>query len=185
MDRQTPPFSWTIRLSLFKHPLLLKQLGLAIGIPFGVIIFILILTASQPPYLYYALGLIGLLMLLTGLVLLIVFRGTYDLEFVVSEQGITSRMQETQARRTGRINRAAILLGLFAGNYTTAGAGMLAESRQGQSLGWTRIRKVSWQPRRHIIILRAALGGTIVLFCLPDNYGPVGDFIQEKLNLKG
>ncbi|NLN88428.1 MAG: hypothetical protein GX133_12700, partial [Syntrophomonadaceae bacterium] len=171
MDNHSPPFSWSIRLSLFRNPVLLRQLGLAIGLPFGVMILILALTASEPPYFYYAMGLIGLLFLLSALVLVVVFCGTYDVDYSVSDQGITGRMQEGQAKRAGRINRAAVLLGLFAGNYTVAGAGMLAGARQGQSLTWGRVRKVTYKPRNCRITLHAALGGSLVLFCLPDNYG--------------
>lgn len=180
MGNQSPPFCWSIRLSLFRNPVILRQLGLAIGLPFGIIIAILALTAAKPPYLYYALGLIGLLFLLTALVLLIVFRGTYDVDFSVSEQGITGRMQEGQARRAGRINRAAVLLGLFAGNYTAAGAGMLAGARQSQTLTWGRVRKVTYKPRSRRITLHAALGGSLTLFCLPENYSAIEGFIRGK-----
>lgn len=180
MDKLSPPFCWSIRLSLFRNPVIVRQLGLAIGLPFGIMIAILVLTASEPPYLYYALGLIGLLFLLTALVLLVVFRGTYDVDYCVSDRGITGRMQEGQAKRAARINQAAVLLGLFAGNYTTAGAGMLAGTRQGQALTWGRVRKVSYRPGRRLIILHAALGGSLPLFCLPENYGAIEGFIRRK-----
>ncbi len=180
MENYPPPYSWSIRLSLFKNPVILRQLGLAIGLPFGVIILILALTASEPPYFYYAMGLIGLLFLLTVLVLLVVFRGTYHVDYSVSDQGITGRMQEGQAKKASRINRAAVLLGLFAGNCTAVGAGMLAEARQGQSLTWGRVRKVTYKPRSRRITLHAALGGSLVLFCLPGNYGAIEQFIRMK-----
>ena len=172
--------SWSIRVPIFKNALLLRQLGLAIGIPFGIIILILLLVSPGAPYLYYALGLIGLLLLLTGLVLLIVFRGTYDVDYKLGDREVTSRIQENQAAKYRRINRAAILLGLFARNYSAAGAGVLAQGRQGQVLAWKRVRKVTYRPKRRTIILKSVPGDSIVLFCTPENYACVEAYVSLK-----
>ncbi|NLA71270.1 MAG: hypothetical protein GX850_02405 [Clostridiaceae bacterium] len=180
-DVMPPTISWAIRIPIFKNPLILKQLGLAIGIPFGVIILVLLLTARKVPYIYYALGIIGALLVLTTLIIFVIFRGTYDVEFILDSKGVRGKMQEDQARKSGTINKMAILLGLFARNYSAAGAGALAQSRQEQTLAWGRVRKIAYNPKSRMISLKAGLGDTIVLFCTEDNYASVEQYVRAKI----
>ncbi|HZK28903.1 MAG TPA: hypothetical protein VFD19_01645 [Clostridia bacterium] len=179
-DGMPPALSWETRVPIFKNPLILKQLGLAIGIPFGIIILVLALTVRETPYIFYALGIIGALLLLTALMVLVVFRGTYDVEFSLDSKRARSSMQEDQARKSRTINRMAILLGLFARNYSAAGAGALAQTRQQQLLAWGRVKKVAYNPKSRMIILRATPGDSIVLFCKEDNYASVEQYVRAR-----
>jgi len=90
-------------------------------------------------------------------------------------------MQEEQARKGRRLSRAAVLLGLFARNYSAVGAGLLAQSRQSQRLTWGQVRKVSYRPKSGVIILRAAPGNSMVLFCPPDSYARIEEQVRSRV----
>jgi len=57
--------SWSIAIPLFRG-VVFRQLGLAIGIPFGILIIILLIIARSDPNAFYGLGLIIALLFLPG-----------------------------------------------------------------------------------------------------------------------
>lgn len=83
---------WELRVPIFKNSLLLKQMSIAICIPFGALILFLFIIKA-----WYALILISLTILLTLLMILLLFRGTYDVRYVINRQGVSCHTQERPA----------------------------------------------------------------------------------------
>lgn len=71
-------------------------------------------------------------------------------------------------------------MGIISGQPVATGAGVLAQSRQQVFLRWNSLTKVKFKPRQHTILLRAGLTDNIGLFCSPDNYPLVEQFVKEK-----
>lgn len=68
---------WKNRVSIFRNSLILKQLGIAIGIPFGILIIILFVLRGDLRYKIYGIGLIAALFVCTWLFVIIVYRRPY------------------------------------------------------------------------------------------------------------
>lgn len=171
---------WLISVPIFRNSLILKQLGLALGIPFGIIILVIIFGSDRNIYTLYALSLIGLLLFLTWLLIMIVYRGKYDVEYLLDDRGAYCRTQKKQAKTSRRINGLTVALGLLSGKPSAAGAGMLAQSRQNQFLKWNSITKVKYKPKQDVIILRGGWTENITLFCSKENYAQVAQVVMMK-----
>jgi hypothetical protein len=71
---------WEFYVPIFRNRYILKGLALAVGLPFGIVIALIIITAKGDIFgtdAKYALGLIVLLFLLTFLLIMIIYGGKY------------------------------------------------------------------------------------------------------------
>ena len=165
-ERDLPAkISWSISVPIFRDPVILKQLGLAMGIPFGLLIVILTLVSGKSIYTLYALGLIIALFFFTWLFIKLVYRRKYAAEFILDEKGALCRTQVRQAKTSRIVNNLTVLLGLLTGKPAITGAGMLANSKQQVFIRWNHLSKVNYNPRGNTILLRGGLTENIALFC--------------------
>lgn len=171
---------WEINVSIFKNSVILKQLGLAIGIPFGLVALIIALSSKGSRDTIYALGLIASLLILTWLLIMLVYRGKYEVEFVLDNNGVLCRTKARQAKRNRVMNSLTVILGLLTGKPTVAGAGLLAQSRQEVFIRWSHVTKVKYKPQRHTVLIRSGWTDQIALFCTQDNYDLVERLIRQK-----
>ncbi|MDN5323692.1 MAG: hypothetical protein PWQ67_2146 [Clostridia bacterium] len=176
-----------IYVPLFKNPFILKGLAIAIGIPFGTLITVIIILTKgdiMGTDAKYALFLIGVLFVLTYITVMVVYGGKYAPGFIIDENGITNYTQESQTKKNKIINTILIIFGLYGGNLTAAGTGLIAQSRQVRRISWKAIRKVKYYPKQHTIIIRGALTEKIAIFCSKENYAQVEAVIKEKVQHK-
>jgi hypothetical protein len=75
------------------------------------------------------------------------------------------------------------VLGLLSGKPAAARAGILAQSRQDVRVKWGGIKKIKALPRRNTIMVYAGFAQIIVVFCTPENYGPVRDHISARTRI--
>lgn len=175
---------WQITVPIFRNSIILKQLGLALGIPFGLLAMILLLTSGKSIYTLYALGLIAALLFLTWLFMMVFYRGNYEAEFFLDEKGVLCRTQAGQQKKNRLVNFMALVMGLFSGKPTVAGAGLLAQSRQEVFLGWKQIRKVTYKPGSLSILMRGGWTESIAIFCTKENYPAVEQYVKSKTGTK-
>lgn len=173
---------WEISVPIFKNTVL-KQLGLAIGIPFGLVALVIVLVSGRSQDALYALGLVTGLLFLTWLLIMVAYRGKYEAEFVLNGKGILCRTQAKQAKKNWVVNTLTMILGLLSGKPAASGAGMLAQSRQKVFLRWNRITKVKYKPKSHTILLRGGWTENIALFCSEENYEQVKAFVRRNISL--
>lgn len=171
---------WRISVPIFKNLIILKQLGLAIGIPFGLVALVIIFISGRSCDTLYALGLIAVLLILTWLFIMAAYRGKYEAEFVLNQKGALCRTQARQAKKNRIINALTVVLGLLSGKPAAAGAGLLAQSRQEAFIRWNRVTKVKYKPKSYTILLRGGWTEQIALFCTYENYRAVEQFIVIK-----
>lgn len=174
---------WEISVPIFKNTVILKQLGLALGIPFGLVALVIVLISGRSRDTLYALGFIASPLILTWLFVMAAYRGKYEAEFVLDGKGVLCRTGAKQARKNRIINTLTVILGLLTGKPAAAGAGMLAESRQETFLRWNCITKVKYKSKRHTILLRGGWTENIVLFCTEENYETVEAFVRRNIPL--
>ena len=170
---------WEIRVPMLRNSVILKQLGIAIGIPFGLlIIFLLIIKA------FYGVVLIALLFLLTYLFIIIFWKGKYDVGFKLDKTGIRSFTLPNQAKKNRILNAITVIAGLLSGKPAVAGAGLLAQSQQNVLIKWKRIKKVKYLPRKQVIMIKAGFAENLALFCKIDNYDEVEKFVRLRFRAK-
>lgn len=172
---------WSIKVSIFKNPVILKQLGIAIGIPFGSLILILVVLTKEIKYKIYVIGLIFALFFLTYILIRFVYGGKYALKFTIDDNGIYTHTEETQSKKNNIINKLTILLGILSRKPTVMGAGVLANSRQNTIIRWRNIRRIKLYPRYHTIMVYGRIGENIGVFCTKENYDEVEWFIKSKI----
>lgn len=170
MDRMQETLTWKISVPIFRSAEILKQLGFALGIPLGLVIFAITLTSGYSVYTIYALGLMAALLFFTWLLLMVVYGGKYEVEFMLDDKGVFCRTQPKQAKRNRVINTLAVVLGLLSGKPAVMGAGILAQSRQEVFIRWNRISKVKYKPHRRTVLLWGGWTEHIALFCTEENY---------------
>ena len=173
---------WETSVPIFRNTFILKQIGLAVGIPFGLVVLVIVLTSGGSRDMLYALGLIAALLIFTCLFIMAAYRGKYEAEFILDQKGALCRTQARQAKKNRVINTAAMIFGLLSGKPAAAGAGMLAQSRQEVFLRWNRITKVKYKPQSRTILLRGGWTEQIALFCTQDTYEQVERFVLHKIN---
>lgn len=170
--------AWQTSVPIFRNQVILKQLAIAVGIPFGLVAIVIGLASGRSIYTLYGLGMIVALLFFTWLFLVVVYRGKYEVEFVLNDKGALCRTQAGQAKKNRLVNTLTVIFGLFAGKPATAGAGMLAQSRQEVIIPWHRVAKVRCKPRSHTILLRGGWFESLALFCTQDNYQEVEDLVM-------
>jgi hypothetical protein len=163
--------NWELRVPILRNGLIMRQLGLAIGIPFGILMLVLLLVKA-----YYGMLLVCAAMVLAFLLVLLIFRGTYDVRFVLNDKGILCENQEKQRRRVKKMSAAAFWLGVISRNPGAAGAGLLAGSRVETRIFW---KKIKFDERRKTVTVSAGLGEKIAVFCTNENYAEVKEYIKS------
>ena len=174
---------WEIYVPIFRNRYIMRGLGFAIGIPFGILIAVIIILAKgdiAATDARYALGLIAALFILTFLIVMIAYGGKYAPGFIVDETGIINYTQKKQAKRSRVINGLLIALGAMSGNPTAVGTGMIAQSRQVVRLRWKNIRNIKYDAKRHTILVRGGYLEKIAIFCTPENYEQVSELVRQK-----
>ena len=157
---------WSIQVPIFSDPTILRQLGLVIGIPFGLIFVIMLLSGATP-----ADG---------GAPLEIITRPTMPADDRKNRIHLDIAPGE-QARQNRVINALTAVLGLLSGKPAVAGAGVLAQSRQDVLVKWESIKKTREYPRRNTIMLYGGFAQNIAVFCTPENYREVREYIASKV----
>jgi len=169
---------WEIKVPIFKNRFILKAVGLAIGIPFGVVIAIILFTAESDAK--YALLFIGLLFLLAFVLILIIYGGKYAAGFAIDDTGIVNYTQAKHARRSNTVNKLAVVLGAVSGKPAAMGAGMIAQSKQVVHIKWKNIRKVKYYPKQFTILIKGGFTENIAVFCTRENYAEVEAIIKNR-----
>jgi len=183
-SNSTEKIEWPISVPIFKNSIIIKQLGIAIGIPFGILILFLLLETKGSKDTLYALGLIAAVFMFSYVLIRILWGGKYDAAFILDSKGIRCYTQKGQARKNRVLNALTVILGVLSGKPAIAGVGLLAHSRQDILIKWHNIKKVRYHPKGLVIIVRGAFAEQIAIFCTIENYEGVEAFIKSKIAVK-
>ncbi len=165
--------SWSIRVPLQKNKVIRDQLALALGIPFGTLLAVLLFLRA-----WNGLVLVGGMLALGLLLAAFLFRGTCDLQYLLDDKGITCETQSAQKKRVRVMAAATMSMAVLTANPTAAAAGLLAGTGTKQRFQWKCIRKVKYLEQSRTILLGAGFGETAAVFCTGENYERVRHCIQ-------
>ena len=172
--------SWEASIHLYKDKTILKQLGIAIGIPFGILILFLLWVASgsTSPSRFYGIYMIILLFVVTYLFLWVVFQNRMHVRYILTQKNITMKMTNKQSKKNQKVNKATTFAGLISLNPTVMGAGLLASTHQQQTMKLVNIQKLEVNDRLHRILIKDSFYEFIIQ-CTAQNYQDVKNFIQQ------
>lgn len=112
------------------------------------------------------------------LVLLIFFRNSLTYIFSIKESGITIE-QISNLNKT--LNSAAAILGIIALNPSTAGAGILAATREKEFIKWKEVKRVEYDDDSYSIKLSGRYRDIGLVFCNKEDYPDIKKFISKKI----
>lgn len=170
---ETGVMEWTIQISLWRDRVIRTQLGLGIGIPFGILCLVLVFVGA-----WQGLVLVGLLFVLTFLLVSFIYRGGLALHYVIDDKGILCENRADQAKRVRRMAGLTFVLGLLTRNPTAAGAGLLGGTRTREFLSWKGIRKVRVVESNHCLLVRAGPMSLISVHCPPELFAQVRSRVE-------
>ncbi len=172
---------WQNAVPIFRNTVILQQLGLAIGLPFGLLTVVLLLTGRGQQDTWYALGLIALLLVGTVLMILLLYHGRYEVQFTLDQKGALECSAPRWAKRSRAVNTATVVLGALSGKPAVMGAGVLAQQGQQVFLQWSHIETVTLHPKSNTILLRSGWMQPLALFCTAANYPAVQQFVKSHV----
>ena len=161
-------------MSLLGSPVVLRQTGGVLLVAF-VIVSLLVSSifvlegdwAGIGPTLG-VLALVHLGLALGALaVMVLYFVNRIGMAFTVGQRGVLSQIQESKASKAAQL---ATLLGLATGNFSAAGAGMLARSGANSVVPWKAVQRVRYDAARHTIYLESGWRTRAALFCAAQSY---------------
>ncbi len=129
--------NYSTYFSPFKNRLVLQQLGLAIGLPFGVLLVIMIILKA-----WYGFLLVVVFLSLSTLFVSLLY-GRYHMRFSLNEKGIQAEPESDQVKRNGFMNTLTVAAGMLSKNLSVSGAGYLAHSNQKQFFSWNQIKSIT------------------------------------------
>ena len=97
------------------------------------------------------LAVLAVLTFLGVLVMAIKYRGKYVVLFEMDEYGIVHMQEPRQFRKAQKMGAVAAGVGLASGRLTTAGAGMMAASKNKSVSDFSKVRRVKPRPLFHVI----------------------------------
>ena len=183
MTNEQVHIEWDIKVPILKNKLIVRQLGLALGIPFGILLLVFsgfaVLTKDQ--YAWYAFAVVIVLLGLTAVFIMVFFKGVYDVHFEIDDKGIDSYTNAEQAHRARIINRLTFLGGMLRGMPSVAGTSILAGRRQKVSIRWDTVRVVKYFPRSYTILIKENPMSSMGIFCTAENYTTIEQFIRDRI----
>ncbi len=181
--------TWEIEIPLVTNGRLVRTVAvvaaLAALVPF---VFLAVVFGSQGDWRAVAtmakiFGLVGLgLLAAMLLVMALVFRNRIRVRYTVSQRGIT---QETVDRTATVGSRLAVLAGAVGRSPATAGSGLLAMSRESESIEWDGAFRLAADPRGHVLSFRNAWRTLLDVYCTPGNYDDVAATVSDYMAAHG
>ena len=175
--------TWDIDIPLLTNPvlvlrffivmvisvLLLEALTLLMAFLFSDEIILLPL-----PLMGIALGVITVLFVL---VCLLIYRNRFSIRF-----SLTAKFAAYQSGpREGKITRVVSIFALLTGNLRAIGPALVGESQQADVFEWQDLRRAQANPRLHVITLYNSWRPVLDLYCPPEKYAAVLQFVEERL----
>jgi len=173
MGKTPGKIQWRISVPIYKNTAIWRQLGLAVGIPFGLVTLVIALSSGKSAYALYGLGLIAVLLFFIWIYIMAVYQGAYEAEFMLDDKGALCRTLAKLAKKSLVVNALTAALEYFwrlSGRPAVTSAGLLAQPRQTGYLRWNRVTEVKYKPKSRTILLRGGWTQQIALFCAAEGY---------------
>ncbi|MEL7649154.1 MAG: hypothetical protein AAGU76_13735 [Sedimentibacter sp.] len=173
---------WRVNVPIFKSSIIIKQLGIAVGIPFGLVLVFILFSSGMNKDTLYAVALIVALLVLTFCFVAVVYGGKYNVEYNIVDEGIKCFYGGKHAAKNKVVNNLTVLAGILSGKPAVTGAGLLAQSKGAIFMPWKGIKSIRYLENERAILIYGGFSKRISLFCTTENYEEVKKVIRGKTN---
>ena len=184
LTEETNEVRWDIIVPIFKNRVVLQELGIALGIPFGMLLIALAFTTGGRFFTngttIFAAIFFGLF-LVVGFLFVLLVMGQYPVSYLINDSGIYYTPQKKQEKKNRLINILTIVFGLLFGRPSVTGVGLLAETRQKMFLSWSKIKKIKKYPSSYTLVIYAKSTEKMGVFCTPKNYQEITAILEERI----
>lgn len=111
------------------------------------------------------------------LAMLIIFLNKMQVEFIMNDKKLICKITSKTAKI---VNRLAIVLGILTGKIFSLSSGLIAKSQENTEIAWQQVAKVQYYPQQKAIVLRNSWRKIMVIYCLPENYEQIVEFLKQK-----
>ena len=168
------PLSWAIDVSLLGSPVVLRQTGGVLLITFSLLsLFVsglFVLEGNWAGILptLRVLALVHLGLAMGALTIMVLYFGNrIGMAFSLDKRGVLSQVHDCRAHKASQL---ATLLGLATGNFSAAGAGMLARSGASSFVPWKAVKRVRCDDTCHTVYLESGWRTRAAIFCTAQSY---------------
>lgn len=171
------PYSWDTEFSLLTDRFVLYDGVKLVAWTYGlitVLFTVILLVQGEPESIPPLLGMFALVLaglsLLGVLIMLVVFRNRFRARHTITADGV---IVESTSRTARFFNRFAVVAGAVGRSPGTAGAGLLAMSREQVGLEWVDLHRIKTHEDQLVLSLMNSWRVVMRLYCTPENYQTV------------
>ena len=184
-------YRWIYELDMYRNPIILitvfKVLGISAAIIFVMSLIIQLVTGEFSfrfdPDEFKVIGIVVLVFVAITIVSYLIvtkqYGGKYIVIFEMTEESITHRQMESQFDKAKAMGWWTTIIGLAAGNLTTAGAGLTSATRDSMVSEYASVRKIKPKKRMHLIYVNGLLERNQIYVC-DEDFEYVLKFLREK-----
>jgi hypothetical protein len=172
---------WQTKSSVFRNQKILSQLAVGTAIPMGILTLVLTLINGfgNSAHVLEAIALFAALFIMAYLISLLMYRGTYKVNFRLDNQGMTCQAQPGSINKSGRVNGLTFVAGTLTRKPSILSQGKTEEVQPALTMAWEEVQAVSYQPRQKTIFIKGNAQQPWAIFCNFDNYLQVKEFVQK------
>jgi hypothetical protein len=176
--------SWETSLPLLSGRMLRQWTGAMVAT--AVVMLVILGTVFAASGEWQALGpmsmmigaVTGGLWLMGLLVMVVIFRGKYDVRYTVTSRGVRC---ETIDKAAKAANRAAVVVGVLAGRPQAVGSGLIGLSRESEEAEWSGGFRVEVDQARSCLVLRNSWRTLMWIQCTPENFSLVSSTVAAHM----
>ncbi len=166
------PITYDVTIYPFKQSIIIFQLLIAIGLPFGILVLFLIYIQAVE-----GIVLVFILLLLSMILIILMFK-KIRLRITIDSKGIKSEPSKVQLSKNNKLNIFLIFVGTLSKIPIATSIGILSQNNQVQRFTWSQIKSIKIKNKSFICTNR--LNQKIII--TPQNNH---DEIKEALNFWG
>ncbi len=184
-------YRWVYEFNMLKNPTILISVVRVLLLAFGILMACMlalhliegVMTSFAEYWGFYSgmLILLGVLLFLSVIAYLIVaknFGWSYFVLITMDEEFVQNRYMKQTFEKAQALGWLTALVGLVAGNPTTAGAGLISATRDTSTSEFAYVRKVKAVRRRQVIYVNQLLGHNQV-YAEPEDFDFVRNWIAD------
>lgn len=180
-------YTWSYKLNLLKNPTILLLLFKIFGgiiLCFMLISFIIELFDSHNYLDTLKFGgimaaLMGCLCILGYFVYACIMGFTYNVKFVMDENGILHQQEAKQAKKAEKIADLTTIAGALSGNLTVTGIGLSSARKTSMYTSFKGVKKLKAVKKRGLIKLDAPFNHNQV-YCNLEDFDFIWNYIKDK-----
>jgi len=181
--------TWEISVPLLNNRLIvgatIKVFGFAAIVVAGLISLVFATQNNWhliPKTFLFMMLLGGGLIVLSLLIMAVVFQNRWRFRFTVSHDRIRFETIDKPLRASDRV---AVTAGLLMGRPQAVGSGLIGQSQETQEIKWNGSFRAVYKPGARMVILRNRWRRLMIIYCTPENYTEVAEYIRICIERHG